>query len=180
MSNKFRKLSIEELGRKSVEEARSSEKYPVCLVLENIRSMHNVGSIFRTADALNVREIVLCGITARPPHREINKTALGATESVAWKYFTHTAEAFTYLQQQDYYIVGIEQTTHAIALHHFEFTTRPYAFVFGNEIEGIQQETLNACEDVIEIPQFGIKHSFNVSITAAIVLWEYVRKRHLF
>jgi len=169
---------MNDLGRLSAEEARkNATKYPVVVVLDNIRSMHNIGSIFRTADALNVSELFLCGITAQPPHREITKTALGATDSVAWQYFPNTIQALTELKNKGYTIVGIEQVVESVPLQAINFDDKHYAFVFGNEVNGIEQETLNFCDIAVEIPQFGMKHSFNVSVTSAIVLWEYVRKK---
>ena len=172
----MRKLQNRELGRKSVEQFRKSEKSPFVIVLDNVRSQSNVGSVFRTADAFLTESIYLCGITATPPHREIQKTALGATESVAWKYFKKTSEAISELRSQGYKIIGIEQAEGAIDLSEFEVkkNTR-YALVFGHEVNGVDQEVLNECDYVIEIPQFGTKHSFNIAVSVGIVLWELNR-----
>ena len=169
----MRKLQNRELGRKSIEQFRESEKSPFIIVLDNVRSQSNVGSVFRTADAFLAECIYLCGITATPPHREISKTALGATESVAWKYFEKTAEAISELKSLNYKIVGIEQADGAIDLNDFEVKRNTtYALVFGHEVNGVDQEILNECDYVIEIPQFGTKHSFNIAVSAGIVLWE--------
>lgn len=169
----MRKLLNSELGRKSIEQFRSSEKSPFIIVLDNVRSMNNVGSVFRTADAFLAEGIYLCGITGVPPHPEIRKTALGATESVAWKYFNKTTGAIAELKSMGYKIIGIEQAEGAISLRCFspERNTR-YALVFGHEVSGVDQEVLNECDHVIEIPQFGTKHSFNIAVSVGIVLWE--------
>ncbi len=169
----MRKLKNEELGRKSIDQFRSSEKSPFVIVLDNIRSQNNVGSVFRTADAFMTECIYLCGITATPPSREIQKTALGATESVAWKYFKETLEAIKELRLKGYKIIGIEQAEGAIDLSDFKVKTKmKYALVFGHEISGVEQDVINECDFVIEIPQFGTKHSFNIAVSAGIVLWE--------
>jgi len=174
----MRKLQNRELGRKSIEQFRNSEKSPFIIVLDNIRSRSNVGSVFRSADAFLTESIYLCGITATPPHPEIRKTALGATESVAWKYFRKTSEAISELRSQGYRIIGIEQAEGAISLSEFEVkkNTR-YALVFGHEVNGVDQEVLNECDYVIEIPQFGTKHSFNIAVSVGIVLWELSRPK---
>lgn len=169
----MRKLQNRELGRKSIDSFRKSEKSPFVIVLDNIRSHSNVGSVFRTADAFLTGCIYLCGITGRPPHREISKTALGATESVEWKYFAHTAEAVEELKSKGYRIIGIEQAEGSIKLD--DFVPEPgtgYALVFGHEVNGVDQAIINECDYVIEIPQFGTKHSFNIAVSAGIVLWE--------
>ncbi|MCU0461045.1 MAG: RNA methyltransferase [Bacteroidales bacterium] len=174
----MRKLQNRELGRKSVSQFRESEKSPFIIVLDNIRSHSNVGSVFRTADAFLTESIYLCGITARPPHREIQKTALGATESVEWKYFSHTAEAIKELKSRGYKIIGIEQAEGSISLG--DFISEPgkkYALVFGHEVNGVDQAIINECDYVVEIPQFGTKHSFNIAVSAGIVLWEMNKKR---
>jgi 23S rRNA (guanosine2251-2'-O)-methyltransferase len=174
----MRKLLNKELERKTVEQFRKSTKSPFVIVLDNVRSQSNVGSIFRTADAFVTEAIYLCGITATPPHREIQKTALGATEAVTWKYFTSTLEAVNHLKAEGYKIVGVEQVEGSIALD--EFITeadKKYALIFGHEINGVDQEVLNQCDTCIEIPQFGTKHSFNIAICVGIVLWE-VSKPH--
>ncbi len=174
----MRKLQNKELGRKSVDQFRKSEKFPVIIVLDNVRSQSNVGSVFRTADAFLIESIYLCGITATPPHREIQKTALGATESVSWKYFKETADAVKELKSSGYKIVGIEQAEGSILLGEFkvEKNTR-YAVVFGHEVNGVAQKVLDECDFVVEIPQFGTKHSFNIAVSAGIVLWELHKKK---
>lgn len=169
----MRKLHNNELGRKTIDQFRSSEKSPFVIVLDNVRSHSNVGSIFRTADAFLTESIYLCGITAIPPHRDIQKTALGATESVTWKYFKETAEAIKELKTRGYKIVGVEQAEGAIGLSDFEVKKDVrYALVFGHEVNGVEQEVLNECDYVVEIPQFGTKHSFNIAVSTGIVLWE--------
>ncbi len=173
----MRKLKNEELGRKSVEEFRSGKKLPVIVVLDDVRSMHNIGSVFRTSDAFMVEKILLCGITAQPPHREITKTALGATDSVEWKYFSVISDAINELKAEGYKIVCIEQTEGSIDLADFipEENSR-YAVVFGNEVNGVSQSVVDSCDYCLEIPQFGTKHSFNISVTAGIVLYDFIQK----
>ena len=169
----MRKLLNKELERKTLEQFRISEKSPFVIVLDNVRSQSNVGSIFRTADAFLTKAIYLCGITARPPHREIQKTALGATESVAWKYFHKTTDAIYDLKAEGYKIIGVEQAEGSVELQdmHIEKGGK-YALVFGHEVNGVDQEILNLCDNCVEIPQFGTKHSFNIAISVGIVLWE--------
>jgi tRNA G18 (ribose-2'-O)-methylase SpoU len=172
----MRKLLNSELARKSVEQYRSSKKSPFIIVLDNVRSHSNVGSIFRTADAFLTRAIYLCGITAHPPHREISKTALGATESVPWKHFGKTSEAVKELKESGYIIAGIEQTEGSVDLRNIKLKKDgKYALVFGHEVEGVSQDVIDQCDMCIEIPQFGTKHSFNIAISAGIVLWELNR-----
>ena len=172
-----RKLRNEELDRLSVEGFLAAQKIPVHVVLDNVRSLVNIGTIFRTADAFLVKSILLCGITARPPHREIQKTALGATESVDWSYFPSTAEALDHLLQQNIHPIAVEQTEGSIPLQDFEpVPNQAYAFIFGHEVNGVEQAVVDRCVQSIEIPQFGTKHSLNVSISAGIVLWEAWRK----
>lgn len=168
---------MDELNRKSVEEFKASEKSPIVVVLDNVRSLNNIGSIFRTSDAFLIKAIYLCGISATPPHKEIHKTALGAEDSVHWKYFEDTREAIRSLKSEGYQLVAVEQTANSISLEQFpiESETR-YALVFGNEVKGIQQEVVNECDQSVEIPQFGTKHSFNVSVSAGIVLWEWYKR----
>jgi 23S rRNA (guanosine2251-2'-O)-methyltransferase len=174
----MRKLQNRELGRKSVEQFRKSEKSPFVIVLDNVRSQSNVGSVFRSADAFLIESIYLCGITATPPHPDIRKTALGATESVLWKYFKKTSEAINELRSQGYRIVGIEQAEGATDLRNFKVNKNArYALVFGHEVNGVDQEVLNDCDFVIEIPQFGTKHSFNIAVSVGIVLWELNRPK---
>jgi tRNA G18 (ribose-2'-O)-methylase SpoU len=175
----MRKLLNKELDRKSVEQFRESDKAPFIIVLDNVRSQSNIGSIFRTADAFVTEAIYLCGITATPPHREIQKTALGATETVAWKYFEKTIDAVSILREAGYRIIAVEQAEGSVALDRFkaEADTK-YALIFGHEISGVDQEVLNSCDSCIEIPQFGTKHSFNIAISVGIVLWELNKKPH--
>lgn len=173
----MRKLSMDELNRKTVDEFKEAEKNKVIVVLENIRSMQNVGSVFRTADAFLAEAIYLVGYTPQPPHRDIHKTALGATETVNWKYFATTAEAIAELKANGYKLFGIEQVEASILLQDFEKAPdEKIALIFGNEAEGVEQETLLQCEGCIEIPQFGMKHSLNISVAAGVVLWEMARK----
>lgn len=176
----MRKLQNRELGRKTIEQFRRSEKSPFVIVLDNIRSQSNVGSVFRTADAFLAESIFLCGITARPPHREIQKTALGATESVPWKYFKETSSAIAELKSEGYKIVGIEQVEGSVSLSDFVVNRdTKYALVFGHEVNGVDQTVIDECDYVVEIPQFGTKHSFNIAVSAGIVLWELNKKRPL-
>jgi tRNA G18 (ribose-2'-O)-methylase SpoU len=173
----MRRLLNSELKRKTVKEARESEKIPVILVLDNVRSQNNVGSVFRTADAFLVEAIYLCGITGTPPSREIQKTALGATESVHWKYFEKTIHAIEGLREKGYTIIAVEQAEGAIELQDAVLRKdEKYALVFGHEVNGVDQSVLDACDACIEIPQFGMKHSFNIAVSAGIVLWELNRK----
>ncbi|RAW03186.1 RNA methyltransferase [Pseudochryseolinea flava] len=176
----MKKLKLEELGRMSVDDFKTAEKLPVCILLDNIRSLHNVGSAFRTADAFRLEKIYLTGITGTPPHREIQKTALGATESVEWVYAEKTEEALRTLKSEGYKILIVEQTSSSIPLHHF--TPEPhekYCLVFGNEVNGVSEEAIEQGDEAIEIPQTGTKHSFNVSVCMGIVLWEIFRKLRL-
>ena len=166
-----------ELNRKTVEEFRESEKFPLVVVLDNVRSMHNVGSVFRTADAFLISGIWLCGYTPRPPHRDIQKTALGATETVEWKYAEKTTDAVLGLKQEGFEIYAIEQVEKSIPLHEFSSeNTGKMAVIFGNEVTGIDAEVLKLCDGSIEIPQFGMKHSLNISVAAGIVLWELTKR----
>lgn len=170
---------MDELNRKSVKEFRESEKMPVVVVLDNIRSMHNVGSVFRTADAFLLKTIYLCGYTPRPPHRDIHKTALGATETVEWKYYPGAAEAVKELRSAGYSIFAIEQVEKSIPLQQFKCDKYDkLAVVFGNEVNGVGEEVLKSCDGCIEIPQLGMKHSLNISVAAGIVVWELVRNRY--
>lgn len=174
----MRKLSMDELGRKSVEEFKQASKTPVIAVLDNIRSMHNVGSVFRTADGFLIEAIFLCGYTPQPPHRDINKTALGATETVDWICFATTTEAVLQLKEKGYKIFAVEQTEGSVSLQKFTRNAEEkIAVVFGNEVEGVQDEVLKLVDGSIEIPQLGMKHSLNISVAAGIVLWEIVRTR---
>lgn len=175
----MRKLLNEELGRLTVQEIQNVKKNPIVLVLDNLRSMNNVGSAFRTADAFLCEEIFLCGITAQPPHREIHKTALGATETVQWSYYESTMAAVERLKNQDYQIISIEQADMSISLRDFNIPdSQKIALVFGNEIKGVDEEIVRISDYVIEIPQFGSKHSLNVSVSIGIVLWDLINKMH--
>ena len=172
----MRKLSMDELGRKSVEDFKLADKKPLVVVMDNIRSMHNVGSVFRTADAFLINGICLCGFTPQPPHRDIHKTALGATDSVDWLYYENTVDAVLALKQRGYKVLAIEQTEGSMMLDAYTHKDAPTAFVFGNEVDGVSDEVIQVCDGVIEIPQWGMKHSLNISVAAAVVLWEFVRK----
>ena len=172
----MRKLSMDELGRKSVEDFKLADKKPLVVVMDNIRSMHNVGSVFRTADAFLISGICLCGFTPQPPHRDIHKTALGATDSVDWLYYENTVDAVLALKARGYKVLAIEQTEGSIMLDEYVDKQMPTAFVFGNEVDGVSDEVIQVCDGVIEIPQWGMKHSLNISVAAAVVLWEFVRK----
>lgn len=176
-----RKLKNEELNRISTDEFKESKKAPVIVVLDNIRSINNVGSVFRTSDAFRVEAIYLCGITATPEHREIQKTALGAQESVSWKYFEKTTDAIDDLSLKGYSSWAIEQTENSKMLNDWKNNRdNPVALVFGNEVFGVEQEVIDKCEGVIEIPQLGTKHSLNISVSAGIVIWEAVKNCDLF
>ncbi|OFX90147.1 MAG: RNA methyltransferase [Bacteroidetes bacterium GWF2_33_16] len=176
----MRKLKNSELNRLNVDEYRNSEKTPIVVILDNIRSLNNIGSVFRTADAFRIEKIYLCGITATPPHRDIQKTALGATESVDWEYFTNGIEAIIELKEKNYTIISIEQVEGSVSLEKFEIAeNQKYAIILGNEVKGVQEELINASDYCIEIPQFGTKHSFNISVSAGIVLWELYKKINL-
>ncbi|MFO0323037.1 MAG: RNA methyltransferase [Bacteroidota bacterium] len=170
------KLSMNELGRMSSEEFKSAQKKPIIIVLDHVRSLNNVGSAFRTADAFLIEAIYLCGVTGIPPNKEIEKTALGASETVNWKYFKTTAEAITELKNKNYFLVAVEQTKQAIMLDQFEIPKKETAFVFGNEVYGVEQNIIEECDACIEIPQFGSKHSLNISVCIGIVLWEAIKK----
>jgi tRNA G18 (ribose-2'-O)-methylase SpoU len=173
----MQKLSMKELGRKSATELRYSHKNPVIVVLENIRSAYNVGSVFRTADAFLIEGIYIVGYSAKPPHKEIKKTALGAEEAVAWKYFRTAAEAISELRLSGHKIFAVEQVKESISLQSFEAKNEKTAVIFGNEVSGVDQSTIDLCEGCIEIPQFGMKHSLNIATAAGVVLWELVRSR---
>lgn len=164
------KLSMEELGRPSKEAYNNIDKLPVIIVLDNIRSLNNVGSVFRTADAFLISELYLCGITACPPHREIHKTALGADETVKWRYFDSTEEACKELKKKGYKIFAVEQVSNSISLEKFQFEERS-AFIMGNEVDGVSESALSLCDGAIELPQEGTKHSLNVSVCTGIVIW---------
>jgi len=169
------KLKTSELNRLSVDEFKEKPKHKVVLVLDNVRSLYNVGSIFRTADAFSVESIYLCGITGTPPHKEIRKTAIGAEKSIDWQYFKTTQEALDLLKKENYQIVAIEQTSDSIPLKKETIAKLPIALVFGNEVDGVALDIIKQCAFSVEIPQFGTKHSFNVSVSVALVLWELLR-----
>ena len=171
---------MDQLKRPSVEAFKKQAKLPVTLVLDNVRSMHNVGSAFRTADAFALEQIVLCGITGTPPHREIEKTALGATQSVAWQHITDTAQAIQQLRDEGYGIVAVEQAAGSWALNQFSPNpTEKYALVFGNEVHGVSDEVMTMANSCVEIPQSGTKHSLNIAVSIGIVLWEFYAKLQL-
>ncbi|HEU5291090.1 MAG TPA: RNA methyltransferase [Cyclobacteriaceae bacterium] len=176
----MKKLKLEELGRMSVDQFKESEKLQACIVLDNVRSLHNVGSAFRTADAFRIEKIYLTGITGTPPHREIQKSALGATESVTWEYVENSAQAVQSLKSQGYTIVIIEQTTTSKQLHEFVPQAKEkYCLVFGNEVNGVSEDVITQGDLAIEIPQIGTKHSLNISVCLGIVCWEMYRKLKL-
>lgn len=167
---------MEELKRKSVDEFKVAKKFPVIAILENIRSAYNVGSVFRTADAFLIESVFITGYTAKPPHKEISKTALGAQDSVDWKYFENTKDAIGHLKENQFTVFAVEQVANSISLEKVsELNLEKVAFIFGNEVSGVEQETISLCDGCIEIPQFGMKHSLNISVAAGIVLWEIVR-----
>lgn len=173
----MRKLNNEELPRLTVEDFKQAGKIPIVVVLDQVRSCNNVGSIFRTSDALLVRKIYLCGITATPPDKEIHKTALGAENSVDWEYFKTTEEVIETLKKEGYTIIAIEQVERSISLHDYlPAAEEKLALIFGNEVRGVHQEVVNLCDKTIEIPQFGTKHSFNIAVSAGIVLWDLFNK----
>jgi 23S rRNA (guanosine2251-2'-O)-methyltransferase len=176
----MKKLKLEELGRITVDQFKDSRKLPVVVVLDNIRSLHNVGSAFRTSDAFRIEKIFLTGITGQPPHREIEKTALGATDSVEWKYVDKTETVLSTLKSEGYTIIIIEQTTESIPLNSFvPVTDKRYCLVFGNEVHGVSEEAIPFGDVAIEIPQYGTKHSLNISVCVGIIAWEFFRKLSL-
>ncbi len=173
----MRKLANEELNRLNVEEYRKAVKTPLIIVLDNVRSLNNIGSVFRTADAFRVAKIYLCGITATPPHKDIHKTALGATEAVDWEYKKNTLETVKELQQQGIKVIALEQADQATLLQEFQpLSGTTYALVFGNEVKGVSQEVVQACNGVVEIPQFGTKHSLNIAVSTGVVVWDFWNK----
>ena len=175
MENK--KLTVEEMHRLTVDEFKRAPKQPLTVVLDNVRSLHNVGSVFRTADAFRIEKIVLCGITACPPSAEIHKTALGAEDAVEWEYVSDTLLAVHALKEAGYETLAVEQAENSHKLGAFVFDKeKKYALVLGNEVKGVRQDVVDACDGVVEIPQHGTKHSLNVSVTAGIVMWEASRQ----
>lgn len=172
----MRKLKVTEMQRISVEEFQSSRKLPLVVVLDHVRSLYNVGSVFRTADAFRLSGVCLCGITACPPHPEIHKTALGAEDSVMWKYYERTEDALSDLQSQGYTLLAVEQCEGSTMIQNFTpDAEKKYAVVLGNEVKGVQQQVVDSCDGCLEIPQFGTKHSMNVSVTAGIVMWHFAQ-----
>ena len=173
----MRKLENSELERKSIEDFKTSEKTPLILVLDDIRSLHNIGSVFRTADAFLIEKIILCGITATPPNKEIHKTALGATETVAWELHESVLEVIENLKKDNVQTLAIEQVESAVFLQDFKVEpNQKYALVFGNEVYGVSQDAVAICDGCIEIPQLGTKHSLNISVSAGIVVWDLFQK----
>lgn len=173
----MRKLANSELNRKSVEDFKKADKTPVIIILDDIRSLHNIGSVFRTADAFLIEKIYLCGITATPPHKEIHKTALGATDTVAWEYQKNVTDVITSLKEDGAEAWAIEQVDNAVFLNDFTpEADKRYALVFGNEVKGVSQEAIKLCDGTIEIPQLGTKHSLNISVSTGIVVWDIFQK----
>ena len=173
----MRKLLNEELGRMDADSFKKAKKVPVVVVLDNVRSMNNIGSVFRTSDAFRVESIALCGLTATPPNKEIHKTALGATESVEWRYFERTIDALDEYRKNGYLICSVEQAEGSIMLESFPISTMErYVLIFGNEIRGVDYSVVESSDHCLEIPQYGTKHSLNISVSAGIVLWEFFRK----
>lgn len=172
----MRKIRTIEMDRLTVEEYKNSDKLPVTVVLDNIRSLYNVGSVFRTCDAFRIERIILCGVTGCPPNTEIHKTALGAEESVEWIYFKDTLDAVKQLKDDGYFIYSVEQVEHSTKLQKLNLDNfHRYAVIFGNEVKGVQQSVVDTSDGCIEIPQFGTKHSLNVSVTAGIIIWEFTK-----
>ncbi|WP_430410267.1 RNA methyltransferase [Kordia sp.] len=176
----MRKLKNSELNRLSVDEFKSSDKTPIIVILDNIRSLNNIGSVFRTSDAFLIEKVYLCGITAKPPHKDIHRTALGATDSVAWEYREDTLELVKELQENGVKVASVEQADEAILLNKFHpEKSNTYALIFGNEVKGVQQEVVSASDYVLEIPQFGTKHSLNISVSVGVVIWDVFSKLDL-
>ena len=176
----MRKLAMDELNRIDVDSFKAQEKLPITVILDNVRSLHNVGSTFRTADGFAIERIILCGITGTPPHREIEKTALGATQSVDWEHYADIDQVITQLKKENYQILTVEQATESTALNELSLVQKQkYALVFGNEVHGVSEEFMQAADACIEIPQFGTKHSLNVSVTIGIVLWHCIQELRL-
>ena len=177
---RFKKTPNEALDRKSVEEFKKTQKLPVVILLDNVRSMHNVGSAFRTADAFLVEKVFLTGITAKPPHREIHKSALGATESVEWEYFTNTLEAVNNLRSEGYTIISVEQVHPHVTLDRFKPEAgKKYCLIFGNEVNGVEESVIQSSDICIEVPQSGTKHSLNISVSIGVVLWKFYEEMKL-
>ena len=173
----MRKLKNSELNRKNIDEFKQSDKTPLIVILDNIRSLNNIGSVFRTSDAFLVEKIYLCGITATPPNKEIHKTALGATDSVDWEYSENTIDIVNNLKEDNVEIISIEQAENAVMLNDFVAEDgKKYAIIFGNEVKGVEQQIVSASDKVIEIPQYGTKHSLNISVSAGVVIWEMFKQ----
>ncbi len=172
----MRKLTVEDMHRIDVATFKQAQKLPLIMVLDNVRSLHNVGSVLRTADAFRIEAVYMCGITATPPSAEIHKTALGAEDSVAWQYFEDTLQAVEKLKTEGYTVLAVEQVEGSLKLGDFAFEPqKKYALIMGNEVKGVRQDVVDACHQALEIPQYGTKHSMNVSVTAGIVMWEVER-----
>jgi 23S rRNA (guanosine2251-2'-O)-methyltransferase len=169
------KKTMDELGREAPEEVLGGDKHPVVVILDEIRSMHNVGSVFRTCDSFGVAKLLLCGYTPTPPHRDIHKTALGATDSVAWVHYATTLEAVAAARADGYRVLAVEQAHGSVSLEQLDASGKKVAFVFGNEVTGVDAAVLSVCDGCVEIPQWGSKHSLNISVTVGVVLWEMVR-----
>ncbi len=172
----MRKLKNKELQRINIDEFKSTEKTPITIVLDNVRSALNVGSVFRTSDAFLIENIILCGITSTPPNKEIRKAALGASDSVNWRFEENTIDAVTKLKTNGYHIMGIEQADKSSKLNDFTLSNKPIAVIMGNEVNGVSQDVIDICDEVLEIPQFGTKHSLNISVTTGIIIWELWRR----
>ena len=172
----MKKLKNKDLQRISIEEFKNSKKTPITLVLDNVRSALNVGAIFRTADAFLIEKIILCGITATPPNKEIRKAALGSSDAVNWEYQENTTNAILKLKANNYHIIAVEQVQNSTKLNNLSFTNKHIALILGNEINGVSQDAIDLCNDVVEIPQFGTKHSLNISVASGIVVWELWKK----
>lgn len=180
MEEYFKKLSLSELNRDQVEDYKQKEKIPIIIILDNIRSMSNIGSVFRTSDAFLIEEIHLCGITSSPPHKEIHKTALGATDTVNWKYYKDTLDSIKVLKDQNFTIIAVEQAKNSTLLQDFRpKKEEKLALIFGNEVKGVDQKVINESDKCLEIPQFGTKHSLNISISVGIVIWDIFQKLKL-
>jgi len=173
----MRKLKNSELNRKTISEFKAADKTPLIIILDNVRSMNNIGSVFRTADAFLIEKIFLCGITAKPPHKDIQKTALGSTDSVDWEYFKSTYDLVKNLLDKGVKVIAVEQAEGSISLENFRpEKNKLYAFVFGNEVKGVSQEVVDCINNTIEIPQFGTKHSLNISVSAGVLIWDFYSK----
>jgi len=176
----MRKLKTEELGRIGIDDFKKQEKLPLVVILDNVRSMHNIGSIFRTSDGFAIEKIYLCGITAQPPHREIEKTALGATQSIEWAYSADVCDSINELKSDGYTIIAIEQAENSTMLNNYDpDNSMKYALIFGNEVNGVSDQAMNLIDTCLEIPQFGTKHSFNIVVSVGIVLWDFFAKLKL-